>query len=228
MSKPYGSMTKDLMDAWSSVFTYGDQCRPLFFDERRGWLIVECINKGWVLQLRLGAPKVTEKLNAALPAPIIKKVIASVREAQILVTGSRSWTDREAVADALLEAWHDVTQVIDRDCRFVVSHGDCPQGADAIAKQWAVDNGVIQELHPADWSAPCAPNCPTDHRKTSARHGEYCPMAGHRRNQFMVDLRPDLVLAFQMDQSRGTSDCIRRAKAAGIPVRVHRMESPRA
>jgi hypothetical protein len=34
----------------------------------------------------------------------------------------------------------------------------------------------------------------------------------------MVDSRPDLVIAFPLEDSRGTFDCIRRAKAKGIAV----------
>jgi hypothetical protein len=35
----------------------------------------------------------------------------------------------------------------------------------------------------------------------------------------MVDLGADLCLAFPMPRSRGTWDCVRRAKKAGIVVR---------
>jgi hypothetical protein len=45
-------------------------------------------------------------------------------------------------------------------------------------------------------------------------------MAGHRRNQHMVDLRPKLVVAAHHAGSRGTADCIRRARQASIPVLV--------
>jgi hypothetical protein len=222
MSDDYGVITKELAAAWCSATGGYDGYLPVFFDERRGLLIVECINKAWQVQLRLLGPKVIERMNAALPAPIVQGLLPAVREARILVTGSRSWTDTATIHDALLNACYDATQAIDRDIRCVIVHGDCPKGADAIAKQWAIDNEVMHEPHPADWSAHCGETCLlSTHRKTSAKHGEYCPRAGHRRNQLMVDLGADIVLAFHQDKSRGTADLIARAKKAGIPVIVH-------
>lgn len=215
------AVSPEIVAAWESslrqpIGSYG--CTPSWFDAPRGILVVECINQVWLTQLRLSALKMAEKLNAALPEPIIKKVIGCIQEVHVLVTGSRTWDDRQAVADALLDAWHDAVQTVSPEVHFTVVHGDCPSGADAIAKQWAIDNGVFHHGFPANWSGPCTPACPdTPHRKTN-RHGEYCPLAGHYRNQLMVDMGVDLVLAFHRDNSRGTADCIRRAKAAGIPV----------
>jgi hypothetical protein len=36
----------------------------------------------------------------------------------------------------------------------------------------------------------------------------------------MVDMGADLMVAFHLNNSRGTADCISRAEQAGIPVRV--------
>lgn len=45
--------------------------------------------------------------------------------------------------------------------------------------------------------------------------------AGMVRNNVMLDLRPDIVLAFHDDlaRSRGTAHCVREAQLRGIPVR---------
>lgn len=59
---------------------------------------------------------------------------------RVLVTGSRSWTDTEAIATALAREWEPGA---------VLVTGGCPTGADAIAA--LVWPGVV-ELHPADWS----------------------------------------------------------------------------
>lgn len=217
-------VSADVQAAWASVFPRHDPdaaWQPTWFEETEGFLVVTCINQTWKKALRLHGPTVMEKLNAALPTPRIKRVVAAIREVRVLVTGSRSWADGQAITGALLDSWHDAIQVLSPDVRFVVVHGDCPQGADALAKQWATTNGLIHEPHAADWAAPCGDACPDrPHRKTSKEHGEYCPLAGHHRNQFMVDLGADLVLAFHRNNSRGTADCIRRAKKAGIPVRI--------
>jgi hypothetical protein len=48
--------------------------------------------------------------------------------------------------------------------------------------------------------------------------------AGPERNQRMLDEgRPDEVWAFHTDTAlgKGTADMVRKARAAGVPVRVH-------
>lgn len=115
---------------------------------------------------------------------------------RILVTGSRTWTDRDAVLTALSEAWDHLGQSPDT----VLVHGACPTGADTIADELWKILGYAVEPHPADWS----------------RYGR---AAGPKRNQEMVDAGADVCLAFLVPGSRGTADCARRAEKAGIPVR---------
>lgn len=116
-------------------------------------------------------------------------------DARILVTGSRNWVDEKAVAKALLNAWLDYR---DHGTPILV-HGGCPTGADAIADKVWRKQGFPVEVHPADWDA----------------HGK---AAGPLRNQAMVDLGADLVLAFPLGVSRGTRDCMARARSAGLLV----------
>jgi YspA, cpYpsA-related SLOG family len=136
--------------------------------------------------------------------------------ARILVTGSRSWPSSQLLADALMDAWHDATQLGHQD--VVIVHGGA-DGADTLARLWAEGHGLEHQQHDADWAGPCADTCPPGHRRKRARGGDYCPLAGHRRNQHMVDLGADLCLAFHHNSSTGTADAMRRAAAAGIPVR---------
>jgi hypothetical protein len=65
---------------------------------------------------------------------------------------------------------------------------------------------------------PCAADCQPGHRRRNRRGLEYCPLAGHRRNQQMVDEHPLLFVAASHRNSSGTADCARRARTAGIPV----------
>ena len=58
---------------------------------------------------------------------------------KLLVTGSRSWPDKQAVYNVLTEL--NPTLVI---------HGGAT-GADAFAEQWAVEHDVLVDRHPADW-----------------------------------------------------------------------------
>lgn len=125
---------------------------------------------------------------------------------RILVTGSRTWTDAPAVHVALAEATAG-----HRGC--VIVHGDCPRGADRIARDWARGNGHRHEPHPADWTKGRA--------------------AGHLRNSEMVALGADVVLAFVdtcetpgcprrgQHFSHGTQDCVKKAAAAGIRVETY-------
>jgi hypothetical protein len=75
------------------------------------------------------------------------------------------------------------------------------QGADTLAHQTAVEMGYAVEIFKADWD-------------------KYGKRAGPDRNQRMVNAGADLCLAFPLAGSIGTWDCVRRARAAGIPVEV--------
>lgn len=119
---------------------------------------------------------------------------------RILVTGSRSWQDRQAVWDALDEvvAAHPGEPV-------TVVHGGA-QGADTIAEHWVNCAGtrhpgvrVRQECHVPNW-------------------GLNGRGAGPLRNQRMVDLGADLCLAWIRNGSRGASHCAAAAERAGIPT----------
>lgn len=119
---------------------------------------------------------------------------------RVIVAGSRYWSNRQAVHDALDEAYSYAPRR-----PFVVVHGACRTGADIHAHMWAlpaaVTCDVIEEPHPADW----------------AMHGK---AAGPIRNKEMVSLGADLVIAFPLPNSRGTAHTISLAKAAGIEVRT--------
>jgi len=119
---------------------------------------------------------------------------------RVLVTGSRDWMDRQAVADALIAvemgAWCHPSFG-----RFVLVHGGA-KGLDAMAAEWAEQRqGWAVEAHPADWRT----------------HGR---RAGPIRNAHMVSLGAGLCLGFPMPGRRGTWDCIKKACDAGIPIRV--------
>jgi Bifunctional DNA primase/polymerase, N-terminal/YspA, cpYpsA-related SLOG family len=114
---------------------------------------------------------------------------------RVLVTGSRTWTDEDAIVDALARL------SVEHDSALVVVHGGCPRGADAIAHAWCHSTGTAVERHPADWSTGRA--------------------AGHRRNAAMVATRPDLCLAFIRDGSPGATGCAALAERAGIPTVRH-------
>jgi hypothetical protein len=149
--------------------------------------------------------------------------------ALIGLTGSRNWTDVQLLEDTLTEAWHDA--LANGHTGIELMHG-CADGADTIGHEWAWRTGFLIREFPADWAGPCGPDCRPGHRRRNRRGAEYCPHAGHRRNQQMVDQQPALFVAAVMPctasrcahmpphDSHGATDCIRRAKTAGIPVRT--------
>lgn len=139
---------------------------------------------------------------------------------RLLVTGSRNWTDADAVMRALDEAV-DVLWPNDDPNRDPITlvHGDA-RGADRLAASiWASRWNMPTEAHPADWTGPCVATCPSQHRKWNSQNQNYCPRAGHRRNAEMVELGADLCMAFILDRSAGATQCARLAAKAGIQVR---------
>ncbi|MDJ0342205.1 hypothetical protein QMK19_03265 [Streptomyces sp. H10-C2] len=138
--------------------------------------------------------------------------------APVLGLGSRAWTDTTTIHDALLETWHDARQ--DGYAGIDIIEGTAP-GADTIIGDWAkahLEEGIGHDPVPAEWDL-CGPDCRPGHRRTRRDNSEFCPTAGHRRNQVMVDRAPLVALVFQVGESTGTADCLRRIEAAGIPYR---------
>ena len=118
------------------------------------------------------------------------------RPPRILVTGSRDWTDRDTIYRALATTWES----FGRDPRAVLVHGDCHLGgADQIAKEVWNSWGLTDEAHPAEMDS----------------RGR---VLGPARNQRMVDTGVDVCLAFPLPSSRGTRNCMRLAREAGVPI----------
>jgi SLOG family YspA-like protein len=143
---------------------------------------------------------------------VLERTHLAVIQRRILVTGSRDWEDSELIEKVLTQHLHPAA---------VLVHGDCPTGADAIAKRWWKTNGGIDEPHAADWDH-CGLTCPaTPHRRRRANGQTYCPGAGPRRNREMVALGAHMCYAFIRNGSSGASGCADMAALAGIPTERH-------
>jgi len=115
---------------------------------------------------------------------------------KILVCGGRNWNDwpkLKAHLDAYANGSAESIHVIEGGAH----------GADIMGRQWAIGKKVTYTEVPADWKT----------------HGK---AAGPIRNRQMLDMAPDVVLAFHVDlaASKGTKDCVEEAKRRGIPVQV--------
>lgn len=106
---------------------------------------------------------------------------------KILVCGGRAY---DGDIDNALDAFHKLNNV------SLVIHGDA-RGADTRSGYWAASRHIHVARVPALW-------------------GVYGNGAGGKRNQAMLELRPDYCIAFP--GGSGTKDMIRRCKAAGVPV----------
>ena len=117
---------------------------------------------------------------------------------RVLVCGGRDYKDEQRVFAELDDI--GATYIIEGGQRTRDPEtGEIVGGADFFAYRYGSIRDVAGCTYGADW----------------AKHGR---AAGPIRNQRMLDEgKPDLVVAFP--GGRGTADMVRRAKAAGVPVK---------
>lgn len=109
---------------------------------------------------------------------------------RVLVCGDRNWLDKDTIKTYLIQLKPEV--VIEGECK----------GADLLAKECAIELGIIVESYPANWQ-------------------EYGKAAGMVRNKEMIIKgKPDLVVAFHnnIDNSKGTKDMLAQAAKYKIPT----------
>lgn len=115
---------------------------------------------------------------------------------KILVTGSRSFVDKDIVY-AVLE-----TNRVSISMPIILVHGGCDVGVDEIADSWANFSNVKKEIYKADWD----------------RYGKG---AGPIRNKLMVEKsKPDVAIAFWDGKSTGTRNCIEECLNHGVNIHV--------
>lgn len=118
---------------------------------------------------------------------------------KLAIVGSRYLTDYEFFSTKVDEyIGNEKTPVV--DC--IISGG--ARGADTMAARYAHEHNINFLCFTADWT----------------RYGK---AAGHIRNSQMIDVA-DAVLAFPLEDSRGTYDTVRKAKEKGIQVVIHKKD----
>lgn len=108
---------------------------------------------------------------------------------KVLICGSRDITDKDYVYMNLNKLY------MNYNIDLIITGG--ASGVDTLAVQWADEHDIPSKIFPANWSL----------------HGK---SAGSIRNQQMIDLEPDLVVAFP--GGKGTEDMVQRAMDNRVSV----------
>lgn len=126
----------------------------------------------------------------------------------IVVTGGRDFNDRTAVFLALgiLHKQFPITELIEGGA----------SGVDNLCKQWAQLHGIPVRSCPAAWDDLTVPGAVVKQGK----HGAYNAVAGHQRNQAMLEGKPRPTYGVVFPGGRGTADMHRRMLKAGLTVWV--------
>lgn len=94
-------------------------------------------------------------------------------------------------------------------------------GSDQWVREACESLAIQHEREDADWVGPCdlGGMCRPGHRRPRRGGGTYCPEAGVRRNQHMLDrYDPPMVVALldrPLASTKGTKDMMTRATAEG-------------
>lgn len=124
---------------------------------------------------------------------------------RLAVTGGRAYSDRARVEETLNRI-HAATPL------DVLIHGDA-SGADSLARDWAIRNGVRHDPYPAAWDDIDAIPCRVKWRGRKP----YNALAGLNRNTRMIlQGCPHLVVVFS--GNTGTQHMRGQALRHGVPI----------
>ena len=125
-------------------------------------------------------------------APLPTSTAPAPKPFVMLVTGSRGWTNVTLLEHILLAQTKDKKLV-----RLV--HGGA-KGADQLAHKLAIKQGWQFKVYTPEW------------RRLGKRAGP------QRNSDMLAQEKIDLVVAFPMEESKGTWDMIHKARKAGARV----------
>lgn len=129
----------------------------------------------------------------------------------MVITGARGWTDTGCIRRRL--------QRLAAHAPVTIIHGNA-RGADQQAGHVARELGFEVIAVKAPWEVtPDTPHWAIRHTATGIA---YDVRAGDIRNGWMLDMEPDLVIAFHdaIDEPGGTHNCVRDARKRGLAVDV--------
>lgn len=115
---------------------------------------------------------------------------------KVIIAGSRSINDLDAVFVAMRRSGFKVTEVVSGRAR----------GVDRLGEKWAKRLRIPVKPFPAAWRD---------------KDGAFNPGAGALRNRLMATYAEALVAIMEPEGTPGTLDMIDAARKAGIPVYIH-------
>lgn len=135
---------------------------------------------------------------------------------RIIICGSRNFNDYERlkdVCDKIVGEYQWEKALVPSQLEVVSGHA---RGADKLGERWAKHYGIKTKIFEAEWKNLSVENVLVK----SNSYGEYNALAGHNRNQEMLDyaLEQDdsIIISFYKGKSKGSKGMIRIAKKAGL------------
>jgi hypothetical protein len=120
--------------------------------------------------------------------------MAATEKLNICVNGSRGFNDLDCMDRHLR---YHILEGTENNYRLIVGGA---KGADTLAREWAIKNGVEFLEMPADWN-------------------KFGKSAGYRRNVEMINIS-QMLISFWDDQSKGTKHTIDYATEKGVKTQV--------
>ena len=118
---------------------------------------------------------------------------------RLVITGSRSWNDKNVIVKELLV----IKKKFGKDVVLVSGHN--PKGADALCEEVADAFNWSIETYPPEWRD---------------ENGNFVKSAAFKRNSKMLADGADACLAFHKNNSEGTAHAVKTAQKLGIPTKV--------
>ena len=128
---------------------------------------------------------------------------------KVIIAGSRKFQDYDLLerkCDSILSSIND---------EIIVVSG-CAKGSDELGEKYAQKRGYYVLECPAPWDD--IEGKPQNEIGINSRGQKYWKKAGPYRNELMAQ-EADALIAFNLNDSPGTQDMIRRAKAHGLKIR---------
>lgn len=131
---------------------------------------------------------------------------------KLIIAGSRSITDYQAVKTAVVESglWRQYKHSIEVVC------GEA-KGVDLLGRQFAEKNGLVVHSFPADWDDIKALGAVVRVQQSTGLL--YNAVAGHWRNQEMANFADGLLLIWD-GKSTGSKDMLKRALKKNLQIRA--------